>query len=316
MGDPLVTIIIPTYNRAALLAETLDSVSGQSFRDYEIVVVDDGSTDETARMIARRPEPIRYFRQRNEGASSARNHGLREARGSLVAFLDSDDLWLAGYLKACVGLLSGRDELAMVYCDFTCIGETGQPVNGHRKVQHDGDVIESLFASTFVHTSCVMARKSVVLDAGGFDESLPTNEDYDLWLRLALQYRFGLVSRVLCKRRTHRRSLSRNGRSGNLLRKTALLEEFYHHHGAGRISPHVAHRRLGKVHYSTGKSLLKDGSFQQARHLLQRSLRYRLIAPKTWGLFLLSGALAFADRSGNDSSGSSRVALNGPKTKQ
>ncbi|HUW82368.1 MAG TPA: glycosyltransferase family A protein [Phycisphaerae bacterium] len=316
MADPLVTIVIPTYNRADLLAETLDSVSAQTFRDYEIIVVDDGSTDHTAQMIARRSEPIRYFRQRNEGASSARNHGLREARGSLVAFLDSDDLWLPEYLQACVELLRQRDELAMVYCDFTCIGETGQPVNGHRKVQHDGDVVERLFASTFVHTSCVTARKSVVLDAAGFDESLPTNEDYDLWLRLALQYPFGLVSRVLCKRRTHRCSLSRNGRSGNLLRKTALLEDFYHRYGDGRIGRRIAHRRLGKVHYSAGKSLLKDGCFHQARYLLQRSLHYRSIAPKTWALFLLSATLAFADRSGNGSSRSSRVALYGPKSKQ
>ena len=110
--------------------------------------------------------------------------------------------------------------------------------------------------------------------------------------------------------------MSRNGRSGNLLRKTTLLEEFYRRHGAGRISPHVAHRRLGKVHYSTGKSLLKDACFHQARHLLQRSLHYRLIAPKTLGLFLLSGVLAFADRSGNGSSKSGRVALDGPKSKQ
>jgi len=316
MADPLVTIVIPTYNRAALLRETLDSVSAQTFRDYEIVVVDDGSTDHTAQMIARRAEPIRYFRQRNEGASSARNHGLREARGSLVAFLDSDDLWLPEYLQACVELLSRRDEVAMVYCDFTCIGQTGQPVNGHRKFQHDGDVIERLFASTFVHTSCVTARRSVVLDAGGFDESLPTNEDYDLWLRLALQHPFGLVPRVLCRRRTHSLSLSRNGRSENLLRKTALLEDFYHRHGAGRIDPHIAHRRLGKVHYSAGKSLLRDGSFQHARHLLQRSLHYRPVAPKTWGLYLLSGVLAFAHRSGSRSSTSKRIALYGPKSKQ
>ena len=135
MADPLVSIIVPTFNRARLLGEALDGIAAQTFRDYEIIVVDDGSTDETPTIIAARPEPIRRLWQPNQGPASARNYGLSEARGTLVAFLDSDDVWMPGYLQACVELINPRPELALAYCDFTCIDGHGSAVNGHRKRQ-------------------------------------------------------------------------------------------------------------------------------------------------------------------------------------
>ncbi len=297
MAEPLVSVIIPTFNRCELLAEALDSVAAQTFGDYEIVVIDDGSTDQTEHMVNSRSEPIRYFRQHNQGVAAARNHALQQAGGSLVAFLDSDDLWEPRYLEACVALLEREPEMAMVYCDFISMDVAGRTISGHRKVQHGGYVLEQLFASIFIHTSCVTARRQIVLEAGGFNQDLPTNEDYDLWLRLAVQYPFGLVNEPLCRRRTHRRSLSRNGLPANLTLKAQLLENFYRRHGSEKISPTVAARRLAKVNYSAAKVLFKAGQFQQANQLLKRSLLHRPGQPKSWSFYLLSKALALVSPS-------------------
>ncbi|MFQ6048648.1 MAG: glycosyltransferase family 2 protein [Phycisphaerae bacterium] len=170
MARPTVSVIIPTFNRLQWLGQALDSVAAQQFADYETVVVDDGSDDGTDQMIAARPEPIRYFWQPNQGAARARNRGIAEARGRFVAFLDSDDLWLPRYLQACVSLLRQKPDLAMVYCDFACVDADGRPLKGHHKRQYAGDVIEQLFASIFIQTSCVTARRDVIVQAGGFGE--------------------------------------------------------------------------------------------------------------------------------------------------
>jgi len=285
MSCPAVSIILPTYNRAELLGIALDSVASQTFRDYEIIVVDDGSTDGTADRIAARSEPIRYVWQENQGVAAARNHALALARADLVAFLDSDDVWLPRFLEATVGLLQRRPELALAYSDFVSVDAEGRPLRGHRKTQHEGDVTAQLFASVFIHTSCVVARRHVILEAGGFNGYLTPNEDYDMWLRLSQKYRFGLVHEPLCLRRTHRGSLSRNGVPANLVRKAKLLERFYFDQGGARKVPRdLAYRRLGRLHYVAARATFRARRFAEASELVRRSLQYRPSSLKAWSL--------------------------------
>jgi hypothetical protein len=144
----------------------------------------------------------------------------------------------------------------------------------------------------FIHTSCVTARRDLLLAVDGFNQDLPTSEDYDLWLRLALGHRFGCVRETLCRRRTHARSLSRSDLPANLVLKARMLEDFYLQYGTDRIPPSIARRRLAKVHYSAGKAMLKAGQFRQACQLLKHSLRYRPFQPKYRMLFVLSRAMA------------------------
>ncbi len=291
---PAVCVIIPTYNRAALLAASLDSVVAQTFTDYEIIVVDDGSDDDTAQRVASRDQSIRYLSQSNQGVSEARNHGLRVARGEFVAFLDSDDLWTPTFLERTVGHLRRQPEHALVFTGYTPTDEVGKPLSGRRKKLHGGDVTADLFASTFIHTSAVVARAAIIRDAGGFDGRLTHNEDYDLWLRLSLRNRFGLIPEPLCLRRCHSNSLSRDGCTPDvLLRKADLLVRFYETGGGkSKVPAPLARRRIAKLYYTAGKAFLRAGRPQEARDILNRSLQYERTRLKTW-LWLLRCGTAY-----------------------
>jgi glycosyltransferase involved in cell wall biosynthesis len=283
-----VSIIIPTYNRVGLLQAALDSVAAQTFGDYEIVVVDDGSSDNTRQYVSSRPEPIQYHWQPNQGVAEARNHGLRVVHSEFVAFLDSDDLWKPRFLETAVGLLRRDPSLALVYSRFVSMDERGRVLPSHNKQPFSGDVTPELFASTFIHTSAVVARSHVIRDAGGFDGRLSHNEDYDLWLRLSLRHPFGLIPEALCIRRCHPNSLAHNGCTPDvLLRKACLLHKFYEQGGGKpKISIQTAHDRLAKVYYTAGKALCRAGRAKEATDALRRSLEFDRGRLKTWLWFL------------------------------
>ncbi len=281
---PAVSVIIPTYNRAELLPQTLDSVAAQTFDDHEIIVVDDGSDDGTRELIDHRGEAIHYLWQPNQGVSEARNHALRITRAEYVAFLDSDDAWQPTFLEKAVARLRAYPDEALVYSDFVSMDAKGRQLRGHRKTPHGGDVTARLFASTFIHTSAVVMRADIIRSAGGFDGRLTHNEDYDLWLRLSLRYRFGLIPEPLCLRRCHPVSLSRDGCSSDiLLRKAELLQQFYEQGGgADRIDTDLARARLAKLYYTAGKAYLRDKRPERAVACLRDSLKFQPTRAKTW----------------------------------
>lgn len=294
---PAVTVVVPTYNRVSLVGASLDSIARQTFRDFEVMVVDDGSSDNTKELIASRKEPIRYLWQHNQGPAAARNHALRLVRSEFVAFLDSDDLWLPTFLERTIGWLREHPEDALVFTDFRSIRASGKPMHGHRKRPYGGDVTARLFASTFICTPAVVVRSAVIRDAGGFDERMSHCEDYDLWLRLSLKHRFGLIEEPLFLRRCHHDSLSRKGCSPDVLvRKADMLARFYETGGGkAKIPADLAQKRIAKTYYSAAKAFLRLGRPARAVDLLRRSMVYRPLNLKTWSWYmraLLSRALA------------------------
>jgi glycosyltransferase involved in cell wall biosynthesis len=188
MPEPLVSVILPTYNRAALLTEALASVRAQTFTDWECVVVDDGSTDGTPGLLAGVTDPrVRCVRVAHSGNPAvARNAGLAAARGTLVAFLDDDDLWKPEKLAVQVPLMrSGRYEWS--YTGFVSVDAGGRPFweTPPERIRSGLILRPLLQLRAAVALPTVLARRAFVLDAGGFDETLPTREDYALWLVLA-----------------------------------------------------------------------------------------------------------------------------------
>jgi glycosyltransferase involved in cell wall biosynthesis len=215
----MVSVIIPTYNRAEHVTEAVDSVLGQTYTHYELIVVDDGSTDDTRKVLQERyGERIRYLYQPNKGPSGARNTGIRAARHELLAFLDSDDTWFPRKLEIQVPLMSDQG----VVLSYTNSVESKRGLRHDRPAMVEGqdwfseiglylddepailDVpLRILLHKGFsgIMTPTVMSRKRAVERAGGFDERMDTAEDLRLWLRLAFEGRFAVTSQPLACRR-------------------------------------------------------------------------------------------------------------------
>ena len=206
-----VSVIIPTYNRDAWVTEAVASVLAQTFQDFEVLVVDDGSTDGTMEALATFGDQVRVIRRaERRGVSAARNLGAAAATGDWLAFLDSDDLWLPDKLAHQVKYLKARPDLVICQTEETWI-RNGVRVNAPeacRKVA--GDIFLPSLQRCLVSPSAVMLHRRLFHEMGGFDETLPAAEDYDLWLRIAWRHPVGLTPLPLVvKRGGHADQLSR-----------------------------------------------------------------------------------------------------------
>jgi glycosyltransferase involved in cell wall biosynthesis len=207
---PVVSVIIPTYNRGHCLSESIDSVLSQEYRQIELIVVDDGSTDETCELVAKYPDLVYHRLEKNSGVSHARNLGVELARGELICFLDSDDLWQKNKLKIQVDWMQAHPDCKICYSDEIWIrnGVRVNPMKKHRK--YSGDIYQQCLALCIVSPSSVMLRSSLLQEVGGFDETFPVCEDYDLWLRIAHRYPFQFIDeKLIVKRGGHQDQLSR-----------------------------------------------------------------------------------------------------------
>lgn len=240
---PAVSVVIPTYNRADLLGRALDSVLGQTFADYEVLVIDDGSTDGTAAAAARyaeRDRRVQYLRQpENRGVSAARNRGLCEARGEFVAFLDSDDEWMPDKLERQLAVMAAAsDRVGLVYTGVESVfGDGSRRVD---RASRRGDVYAEMLAGNVLHGggSNVLLRRAAAERTGFFDEGIPAAEDYDYWLRVTRHFEVDLVADPLVRyhdpRGVERRSL-------DAARNLAARAWLYRTHGAEM-------RRAGRAH--------------------------------------------------------------------
>jgi len=195
---PGVSVIIPTWNRASRLVRAVSSVLDQNFKDMEVIVVDDGSTDETKDEILRFGPPVRYISHpSNLGVSAARNTGIRASKAPLIAFLDSDDYWLREKLPAQVAFFEYNPDALICQTDEIWI-RGGHRVNPKKKhMKPSGDIFLPSLKLCLVSPSAVMLKRSLLDKTGLFDENLVVCEDYDLWLRISCRYPVYLIKRPL-----------------------------------------------------------------------------------------------------------------------
>jgi len=209
--NPLVSVIIPTYNRGWILKETIDSVLVQDFTDFELIVVDDGSTDNTQDILSSYKEDIVVLRQDNKGVSSTRNRGIVSASGQFVAFLDSDDLWLPKKLSIQVDFFNANPDALICQTEEKWLrnGIRVNPKKRHKKLS--GSIFEPSLYLCLVSPSAVMIRRSLFEKTGMFDESLTACEDYDMWLRISCRYPVYLIKTpLIIKRGGHADQLSKS----------------------------------------------------------------------------------------------------------
>lgn len=279
---PLVSIVIPAYNVAPFIGETLESVFAQEFTDYEVIIVNDGSpdTEEFERLLKPNQERIRYLKQENRGASAARNAGLRAARGEFVAFLDADDLWLPTYLNEQVGLIRERN------CDLVCADAliVGDSPNAGRTYfetvmettpPDEVTFLDLLSGERSLITSGVLARREAILKVGPFDEALRNAQDFDLWLRLARHgARLAYQRLVLLHYRARLNSLT-GGAINSHQRELQIFDKVEQSYDLtpeerAAVAP-VIRKRRALVQYELGKLYLLPGDFARARESFAKS---------------------------------------------
>ena len=210
------SVVIATYNRAPLLGETLESVCGQSFKDFEIIVVDDGSTDDTPKLAQSYGEKIRYFRQQNRGAAAARNFGFKQARAPWIAVQDSDDVSTPDHLQTLYNYVESHPDCGMVFANGCYLGgpehnrQTIIPAAKSRKLASQGVLLRDLFEKSIVRLQAALISKTAFEAVGGMNESLVICHDLDLFLRLTLKFPVGYVDRIVFRYRKHQGNISGN----------------------------------------------------------------------------------------------------------
>jgi glycosyltransferase involved in cell wall biosynthesis len=282
---PRVSVILPTYNRCASLLEAIESVAGQSFRDYEIIVADDGSSDETAERLAAHSAPIRAIRLEHSGRPAvARNHALAAASGDLIAFLDDDDRWSPAKLARQVALFDNRPAIGFAYHDFQLVdtgsGLSKRALSARQKL--DGYIFDALIHDCFLQPSTVMVRRSLLEKSGLFDESLEIVEDYDLWLRLAWLAPAGYIDEPLAS--VYRHSAS-HSRQRDLLVNRNTVAVLQRARRGSDLSPAQRlrfRRSLARAHTRLALSLISRGQAAPARRQLLSALRQNPLLLRAW----------------------------------
>jgi glycosyltransferase involved in cell wall biosynthesis len=274
-AKPAVSIVLPTFNRGWTIRQAVTSILEQTFTDFELIVVDDGSTDDTHAILA----PVRHrfllLQQDHRGVSAARNRGIGAARADLIAFLDSDDYWLPSKLARQVAFFQEHPQALICQTEETWIrnGRRVNPKRRHRKPA--GMIFEPSLALCLVSPSAAMIRKSLLEEAGGFDESLPACEDYDLWLRISCKYPVHLIDEALTvKRGGHADQLSRAAELDRY--RIRALEKIL---ASGCLTPsqfEAAAAMLGQKCRIYINGCKKRGKFDQAQHYEALAERFGL----------------------------------------
>jgi GT2 family glycosyltransferase len=216
---PLVSVIIPTHNRLRMLQDAIDSVLAQTYRAFEIIVVDDGSDDGTVEKIAARyGSAVRIVAQARRGVAAARNLGVKCSSGAYLAFLDSDDMWRRRKLETQMSFMQteARSQICQTEEIWIRNGVRVNPKKRHRKPS--GDIFRASLDLCLVSPSAALMTRELFERAGGFDESFPVCEDYDLWLRIALDHPVALIAEPLV--------VKRGGHADQLSRSTWGLDRF------------------------------------------------------------------------------------------
>jgi glycosyltransferase involved in cell wall biosynthesis len=272
---PKVTVIIPTYNRLPFLKEGIDSVLAQDFEDFELIVVDDGSTDGTAEAVRQYGGRVKLLQHpENRGVSAARNKGILHARGKYIAFLDSDDLWVKGKLKIQVTFLDENPHYPFCYTDEIWIrkGKRVNPMLKHTK--YSGWIFEKCLPLCTISPSSSVMKKILFTKVGLFDEALPVCEDYDFWLRVSMRFPiFFIPKKLIIKRGGHPDQLSQRS-WGNDRYRVIALEKLLSEPSVGSEEREMILAEMKKKCQILYKGFLKRGNEMEARHYQEIMRRY------------------------------------------
>lgn len=285
---PKISVIVPAYNSALFIRQTIASITAQSFEDFEIIVVDDGSTDATAEIASTLDARIRVVRQRNQGIAGARNSGLSHARGELIAFIDHDDLWHPNKLKVQIQVLERDPGCGIVYGEFLRWDPRKPPVfpdeiiDSNRVVPElSGFILSKLVCINWVLLSTAVIRRDVFDVVGNFDPAMPPGDDWDFMLRASEHFRFIKLAQPLALYRVHAGQTSLKLTARNVefeIRSRALgrLKAV----GGEVIDVRDVHLRQYRAIFNYGLAQYSAGLYRDAQSTFFEALAYRPRAGK------------------------------------
>ena len=287
---PLVSVILPTYNRAEFLPDSIGSILSQTYDSYEIIVVDDGSMDNTKEVLYPFYQRIKYLRlENNRGASVARNIGIQSAQGKYIAFIDADDIWLPEKLQTDIEYFNKHPDVSMVYSKHVNIDKNGRVLDEASKRRlPSGNVFAQLFSEqNFIITSSVVVRKEIFETTGLFDVQLFNCQDWDMWLQIAFYFKVVGINTPLVKYRHNLHSLSKN-RNNVLKYQKMVIDKIYNKFKAAEnsITEKVYKKRLASHYAKVGRYYLRIGNKIQASENFRLSLKYNPLNIRTIRYYL------------------------------
>jgi len=274
----MISIIIPTYNSSSFIEETIGSIAAQTRQDLELIVVDDGSTDDTVEMISGMAYPVKLVRQQNRGRGAARNNGVSQATGEYIAFLDHDDLLLPGSIAARAAYLEAHPELGWVFTDATEFDLTGDLrlfLKQFPWLDLSQDHFCQLLRGCYPLTSTVMVRTELLRLVGGFNTDIDYGDDIELFLRLFLVSKVGMIDQPLTRRRIH----PTQGVSSTFDRWDSRVKIYGSFSpSVGAMSPLQAaalDKALRFAYYKLGECYWEKDDFAVARKMFLKSLDWQ-----------------------------------------
>ena len=257
MSNPTVSAIIATYNAGHYLDEAIRSILGQTVHNLELLVIDDGSTDGTRELVAGFTDPrVHYVWQENAGQTSAKNHGLRLARGEFVGFCDGDDYWYTDKLERQLACFANNPRLGVVYSPADKIDEHGKRLGTAIAEEFHGKVTNELFLRNFVPFGTALARRDCIERAGGFDPALKMGIDWDLWLRVSVDSEFEYLPTSTYAYRIWGGQMSHNWR-GRYSSAFAIMEKFMREHPR-LISRSLMRRAFANTYSNRGRMRMRE----------------------------------------------------------
>ena len=290
---PLVSVVIPVYNGEKYIRQTLDSVFAQTFKNLEVIVIDDGSTDGTAEVVRSYGDKIVFLRGNHSGPATSRNRGIDSARGPLVAFLDADDLWSSDKIEKQVAIAQSHPEYGLITCDAPMFDAAGMIVSSQKKGRPvaTGYVLKNLLQDNWVGTSGVMVRRECFDKVGMFyEEPFVWGEDWVMWLRIAARYPIYFIDESLVHYRVH------GGSYGHVSADKHFQDLLYYLEKLERTVPEFAQHREWvqdarfRLCWRAAWDHMQGLRPYSAREKLWQSVRYRPMSPKAWALLGISCA--------------------------
>lgn len=289
-----VGVIIPTYNQSKLLTEAVDSVLAQTFIGYEIIIIDDGSTDNTKQIIEeylnKHPGKIRYLYQKNNGPAAARNYGIREANNAdYIAFLDHDDIWLPNKLEKQINFLKDSPGYVMCYTDayeFNSDEITKENKLGkNNREKMSGIIFEKLLMGCFIFNSTVLIKRPALEELGGFDITLISSQDWDLWLRISQKYQIGFLDEVLMGYRRHSMNITNNTEL-NLKERHFILDKIIRYADIPKKIRKIANKSHAKICFQGAEEYISKNNYSKGRSELIKSLKFNYLKIKPYLLLI------------------------------